>query len=121
MRRPRRRSFSPAHTVAEVMFGVGALPEGKRKDSLVATLESVLALFAARGPLIRYRRGTSLRRSRDQRALGGGKAFPRRTAISPRSPQRAGSPWASRDASAFTSAGLTVIDPWIAANSERSI
>ena len=35
-------------TVAELLFGIGALPAGKRKNSLAAALDDVLDLFAAR-------------------------------------------------------------------------
>ena len=46
-RRPSRRSFSPAITVAELRFGVAVLPAGKRRDRLAARLEQeVLPLFA---------------------------------------------------------------------------
>ena len=50
-------------TIAELMFGIGALPKGKRKDKLTAALDGVLALFADRNPALRYQRGTPLCRS----------------------------------------------------------
>jgi len=33
-------------TIAELMFGIGALPKGRRKDKLAAALDGVLELFA---------------------------------------------------------------------------
>jgi predicted nucleic acid-binding protein len=35
-------------TVAELLFGIGALPIGKRKDSLAQTLKGVMRLFKGR-------------------------------------------------------------------------
>ena len=33
-------------TIAELMFGIGALPTGKRKDKLASALDGVMELFA---------------------------------------------------------------------------
>ena len=33
-------------TIAELMFGIGALPEGRRKNKLAVALDGVLELFA---------------------------------------------------------------------------
>lgn len=35
-------------TIAELMFGIGALPKGARKDKLAAATDGVLELFANR-------------------------------------------------------------------------
>lgn len=35
-------------TVAELMFGIGALPDGRRKQKLAATLDGLLGLFDGR-------------------------------------------------------------------------
>ena len=35
-------------TIAELMFGIGVLPQGKRKDKLTAAFDGVLELFADR-------------------------------------------------------------------------
>ena len=35
-------------TIAELMFGIGALPDGKRKDKLTDALDGVMELFADR-------------------------------------------------------------------------
>ena len=40
--------FLSSVTIAELLFGIGALPRGKRKDRLAAALDGVLDLFAAR-------------------------------------------------------------------------
>lgn len=40
--------FLSSITVAELLFGNGALPEGKRKNALSAAFDDVLDVFAAR-------------------------------------------------------------------------
>lgn len=105
--------FLSTHTVAEVMFGVGALPEGKRKNSLAATLESVLALFAARilsFDIAAARHYAVLA----TKARATGKGFPAPDGYIAAIAAAHGFAVASRDTSAFAAAGLTVIDPWIA-------
>jgi predicted nucleic acid-binding protein len=70
-------------TVAELLFGIGALPEGRRKATLTATLDGVLHLFTDR--------------------------------ILPFDTLAHDFAVASRDTTAFTAAGLKVIDRWGAA------
>lgn len=62
--------FLSSVTIAELLFGIGALPRGKRKDRLAAALDGVLDLFSARILALRYRRGAALCRSRRQGARG---------------------------------------------------
>jgi predicted nucleic acid-binding protein len=94
-------------TIAELMFGIGALRKGKRKDKLAAALDGVLDLLADR--ILPF----------DTRAA-------RRYAEMAVSPRAAGKGFptpdgyiaaivASRDTSAFTAASLNVINPWTAA------
>ena len=40
--------FLSSVTIAELMFGIGALPEGKRKERLTEALDGVMELFADR-------------------------------------------------------------------------
>jgi predicted nucleic acid-binding protein len=40
--------FLSSITVAELLFGIGTLPAGKRRDALAAALDEVLGVFAAR-------------------------------------------------------------------------
>ena len=40
--------FLSSVTIAELMFGIGTLPHGKRKDRLTEALEGVMELFAER-------------------------------------------------------------------------
>ncbi len=100
-------------TMAELMFGIGALAEGRRKDGLTAAIEGVLGMFAGR---ILSFDATAARRYADlavrARAAGWGLPIPdgyiaaiadaRDFAV------------ASRDTNPFRAAGLVVIDPWTA-------
>jgi predicted nucleic acid-binding protein len=104
--------FLSSITVAELMFGIGALPEGRRKDGLVATLESVLALFDARVlsfDIAAARHYAVLA----TKARAAGKGFPTPDGYIAAIAAAHGFAVASRDTSAFTAAGLTVIEPWM--------
>ncbi|MCW2318086.1 putative nucleic acid-binding protein [Rhodoblastus acidophilus] len=100
-------------TVAELMFGIGALPEGKRKDKLTAALEGVLKFFE---PRILPFDTNAARRYADLavKARAAGKGFPTPDGYIAAIAASHGFGVASRDASAFIAAGLTVIDPWSA-------
>ena len=101
-------------TIAELLFGIGALAKGKRKDKLTAALDGVLELFGDR--ILSFDTSTA-RRYADLavRARAAGKGFP--TPDGYIAAIAASHDWAvaSRDTSAFMAAGLTVIDPWTAA------
>lgn len=101
-------------TVAELMFGIAALPRGKRKDRLNAALDGVLEVFAKR--ILPFDTGAA-RRYGDlaARARAAGKGFPTPDGNIAAIAAAHGFAVASRDTSAFTAAGLTAIDPWTAA------
>lgn len=105
--------FLSSVTVAELMFGIGALPAGKRKDKLTAVLESVLGLFDARVLSFDIE---AARRYADLaiKARAAGRGFPTPDGYIAAIAAAHGFAVASRDTSAFTAAGLTVIDPWTA-------
>ena len=106
--------FISTVTIAELMFGIGALPQGKRKDSLTATLEAALALFEARVlafDIAAARHYAVLA----NKARSAGKGFPTPDGYIAAIAAAHGFAVASRDTSAFTAAGLTVIDPWTTA------
>ena len=105
--------FLSSVTIAELMFGIGALPNGKRKDNLAAALEGVLELFEAR---ILPFDTKAARRYADiaVKARAAGKGFPTPDGYIAAIAAAHGFAVASRDTSAFTTAGLTVIDPWTA-------
>jgi toxin FitB len=105
--------FLSSITVAELLFGIGALPEGKRKDSLAAALDDVLALFAGR--IVPFDE-LAARHYADLaiKARSGGKGFPTPDGYIAAIAAARGFAVASRDASAFSAAGLAVINPWAA-------
>eukprot|EP01037_Dinobryon_pediforme_P026078 gene26078-28475_t len=101
-------------TVAELMFGIGALPEGRRKDRLSAAFDGVLELFGSR--ILPF--DTSAARHYAElavRARAAGKGFPTPDGYIAAIAAARNFAVASRDTSALVAAGLTVIDPWTAA------
>ena len=79
-------------TIAELMFGIGALPRGRRKDKLTAVLDGVLELFGTEScRSIPVRPGATPNWPAGR--VPPEKASPRPTATSPRSPPRMISPW----------------------------
>jgi toxin FitB len=103
--------FLSSITVAELLFGIGALPAGKRKDTLAAALDDVLDLFAAR---ILPFDTEAARRYADLgvKARAAGKDLPTADGYIAAITAAHGFAVASRDTGAFTAAGLTVINPW---------
>ena len=101
-------------TIAELMFGIGALPKGKRKDKLSAVLDGMLELF---GDRILPFDTKAARRYADLavKARVAGKRFPTPDGYIAAIAASHDFAVASRDTSPFTAAGLTVIDPWTAA------
>ena len=100
-------------SLAELRFGIAALPEGKRRDTLHFSLEQrVLPLFAGR--ILSFDDPAS-------QAYAGLRANARAAgqAIAPADGYIAaiaathGFAIATRDTSPFEAAGLTVINPWI--------
>lgn len=100
-------------TVAELMFGIGALPGGKRKDRLAEALDGVLELFAHR--ILPFDTGAA-RRYADLavKARTAGKGFPTPDGYIAAIAAARDFVVATRDTSAFDAAGLEVIDPWTA-------
>ena len=103
--------FLTSITVAELLFGIGALPDGKRKDNLEAALEGVMDLFGSR--ILPFDTNAA-RRYADLavKAHSAGKGFPTPDGYIAAIAAAHGFCVASRDTSAFNAAGLTVIDPW---------
>lgn len=101
-------------TIAELMFGIGALPRGKRKDKLTAALAGVLTLFPDR--ILPFDTDAA-RRYADLavKARAAGKGFPTPDGYIAAIAASREFAVASRDSSAFMAAGLAVIDPWTAA------
>ncbi len=106
--------FLSSITVAELLFGIGALPAGKRKNALAAALDDVLDEFATR---ILPFDTSAARRYADHavKARAAGRGFPTPDGYIAAIAAAHGFAVASRDTSAFNAAGLTVINPWTAA------
>ena len=103
--------FLSSVTIAELTFGIGALPDGRRKTNLAAALDGVLELFAARilpFDIEAARRYGALAVT----ARSAGKGFPTPDGYIAAIAAARGFAVASRDTSAFLAARLTVIDPW---------
>jgi predicted nucleic acid-binding protein len=109
--------FLSSVTIAELLFGIGALPKGKRKVRLTAALDGVLELF---GPRILPFDTAAARRYADLavKARSAGKGFPTPDGYIAAIAAAHGYTVASRDTSAFNTGGLAVINPWTAARRE---
>jgi len=102
--------FISSVTIAELLFGIGALPKSKRKEKLAAALDGVLELFPAR--VLPFDTGAA-RHYADLavKARAAGRGFPTPDGYIAAIAAAHGFAVASRDASAFAAAGLKVIDP----------
>jgi hypothetical protein len=98
-------------TIAELLFGIGALPGGRRKDKLTETLNGLLDLFDGRilpFDIAAARHYADLA----VKARAAGKGFPTPDGYIAAIAVSRGFAVATRDTSAFGAAGLAVIDPW---------
>lgn len=106
--------FLSSISLAELRFGIAALPPGKRKDTLHTSLEQrILPLFAGR--ILPFDEAAS-----EAYAVLRARARVAGQAIAPADGYIAaiavthGLIVATRDTSPFEAAGLTVINPWLA-------
>ncbi len=107
---PRRSLCTAAIVRAELLYGVACLTDGKRRRSLTALVEAVLAELGT--PLdftaeaaSRYAE-IAARRRRLGRPIGAFDALIAATALA------SGAAVATRDVGGFEGCGLTLIDPW---------
>ena len=106
--------FLSSVTIAELSFGIAALPKGRRKDNLSAALVGLLALFAAR--VLPFDTAAAQRYGElAAKARIAGRGFPTPDGYIAAIAATQGFVVATRDASAFAAAGLKVINPWNAA------
>jgi len=106
--------FLSSITVAELLFGIGALPDGKRKNLLAARIDGLLDQFAGR--VLPFDAEAARRyASLAVKARAAGRGFPAPDGYIAAIAAAQGFAVASRDTSAFSAAGLTVIDPGSAA------
>ena len=98
-------------TIAETMFGIGVLPEGKRKDRLGQVFEGLLSMFADRilpfdAQAARHYSNLAIK------ARAAGKGFPTPDGYIAAIASANGYIVASQDASAFLAAGIGFVNPW---------
>lgn len=109
---PAETLFLSSITVAELLFGVGALPDGRRKTALASAIGDALDLFAGRilpFDTLAAQHYADL----TVKARAAGKGFPAPDGYIAAIAVAHGFIVASRDTSAFAAAGLRVIDPWV--------
>lgn len=98
-------------TIAELLYGIGALPAGKRQDRLTEALDGVMELFADRVlpfDIAAARHYADLA----VKARADGKGFPTPDGYIAAIAASRGFTVATHDTSAFDAAGVAVINPW---------
>jgi toxin FitB len=99
-------------TLAELLFGIGALPHGKRKNMLSNTLDGLMELFEGRvlsfDP-VAARQYAELA----VRARAAGRGFPVPDGYIAAIATSRGFKVASRDTAPFEASGVVVVNPWL--------
>ncbi len=98
-------------TLAELLFGIGALPAGRRKDALGQMLDGLLALFGNRvlafdADAARHYAGLAVA------ARAAGKGFSTPDGYIAAIATARGFVVATRDVGPFQAAGVKIINPW---------
>ena len=98
-------------TVAELLFGIGALPEGQRKQKLATLLDGLLSLFDGR--ILPFDTDAA-RHYADLAVIARnlGKGFPTPDGYIAAIAATHGFAVATRDTSTFVAAGVPIINPW---------
>lgn len=98
-------------TLAELLFGIVALPAGKRKDRLAQTLDGLLGLFMDR--VLPFDTDAARRYAElAVTARTGGRGFPTPDGYLAAIADSQGFIVASRDTAPYEAAGVPVINPW---------
>jgi len=104
--------FLSSVTLAELLYGISAMPAGRRKDTLASTLESLLLeLYGDR--ILPF--DASAARAYAQlatKARVAGKGFPMPDGYIAATAAARGFAVATRDTGPFEAAGVRVINPW---------
>jgi predicted nucleic acid-binding protein len=98
-------------TLAELLFGIGTLPDGKRKNSLAQALDGLMVLFRDR--VLPF--DTDAARHYAELAVTAkivGRGFPRPDGYIAAIAASRGFIVASRDTTPYEAASVTVINPW---------
>lgn len=103
--------FLPSIALAEILFGIAALPAGRRKDALAQALDGLMALFTGR---VLPFDAEAARRFAELAVKARTSGKPLSTADGYIAAIAASREFlvASRDTAPFAAAGLTVVDPW---------
>lgn len=99
-------------TLAELLYGIRALPEGKRRKMLTRALDGLLDLF--QGRILPF--DTDAARHYADLAItarNGGRGFPTPDGYIAAIAVSRGFIVASRDKAPYEAGGVTVIDPWV--------
>jgi predicted nucleic acid-binding protein len=98
-------------TLAELLFGIGALPSGKRKDMLAQTLDGLMNMFRDRVLPFDI---DAARHYADLAVIAkvAGRGFPTPDGYIAAIAASRGFIVASRDTAPYRAAGVTVINPW---------
>lgn len=98
-------------TLAELLFGIAALPAGKRKDMLAQTLDGLMGLFRDR--VLPFDTDAARRYAElAMTARNGGRGFPTPDGYIAAIAASRGFIVASRDTAPYEAASVTVINPW---------
>ena len=98
-------------TLAELLFGIAALPSGKRKDMLALTLDGLMGLFKDR---VLFFDVEAARHYADLAVVAkvSGRGFPTPDGYIAAIAASRGFIVASRDTAPYVAARVTVINPW---------
>ena len=102
-------------TLAELLFGIGIMPAGRRKDGLAETISDLMRLFEGR--ILPFDTEVCYA-ALAVKARAAGRGFPTPdgyiAAIAPTHEFAV----ATRDTGPFTVAGLSVLNPWLSGTSD---
>jgi predicted nucleic acid-binding protein len=103
-------------TLAELLFGIGALPAGKRKDMLAQALDGLMGLFRDR--VLPFDTDAARRYAElAVTARAAGRGFPTPDGYIAAIAASRGFIVASRDTAPYEAAGISIINPWAARES----
>ena len=98
-------------TLAELLFGIGTLPAGKRKDMLAQALEGLMRLFRDR--VLPFDSDAAWRYAElAVKARAAGRGFPTPDGYVAAIAASRGFIVASRDTAPYEAAGIAIINPW---------
>lgn len=110
-RQPAETLFLTSVTLAELLFGIAALPEGKRKNALASTLDGLLELFGDCILPFETKAAQSYATFATQ-ARAVGKGLPTPDGYIAAIAAATGFSVATRDTAPFDAVGVAVINPW---------